>query len=184
MPNPRSHRKGKLAEKSSSFHGESPTKTTMTLRRPKTDPELLSYKNLGLSAPSLDGRPKMTRLLLNVTIQGSLGPVHVLISPEMTVADLVSATVRQYLKEGRRPILPTADPSAFDLHYSQFSLESLDKEEKLIALGSRNFFLCPRKSEDNNDLIASSSSSCSKEAKESAKSSGSFSWFKFIDFRI
>ncbi|XP_008458628.2 uncharacterized protein At4g22758 [Cucumis melo] len=188
MPNPRSHRKGKLAEKSSSFHGESPTKTATTLRRPKTDPELLSFKNLGLpaSAPSLDGRPKMTKLLLNVTIQGSLGPVQVLMSPEMTVADLVSATVRQYLKEGRRPILPTADPSAFGLHYSQFSLESLNKEEKLIALGSRNFFLCPRKSDDNNDLIASpSSSSCSKEAKESAKSnSSSFSWFKFIDFRI
>lgn len=185
MPNPRSYRKGKLAEKSSSFHGESPTKTTTTsLRRPKTDPELLSFKNLGLSAPSLDGRPKMTKLLLNVTIHGSLGPVQVLMSPEMTVADLVSATVRQYLKEGRRPILPTADPSAFDLHYSQFSLESLNKEEKLIALGSRNFFLCPRKSEDNDDLIASSSSSCSKEAKESAKSSSSFSWFKFIDFRI
>lgn len=132
MPNPRSYRKGteeknrkgKLTEKSSSFHGESPTKTITMLRRPKTDPELLSFKNLGLSAPSLDGRPKMTKLLLNVTIQGSLGSVQVLISPEMTVADLVATTVRQYSKEGRRPFLPTVDPSAFDLHYSQFSLES------------------------------------------------------------
>lgn len=132
MPNPRAYRKGtedknrkgRLTEKSSSFHGQSPTKSTTTLRRPKTDPELLSFKNLGISAPSLDGRPKMTKLLINVTIQGSVGPVQVLMSPEMTVADLVAATVRQYLKEARRPILPTADPSAFDLHYSQFSLES------------------------------------------------------------
>lgn len=132
MPNPRSYRKGaedknrkgKLTEKSSSFHGESSTKTTTMLRRPKTDPELSSFKNLGISAPSLDGRPKMTKLLLNVTIQGSVGPVQVIVSPEMTVADLVAATVRQYLKEGRRPILPTTDPSTFDLHYSQFSLES------------------------------------------------------------
>ncbi|XP_023532120.1 uncharacterized protein At4g22758-like [Cucurbita pepo subsp. pepo] len=185
MPNPKSYRKGKLTEKSSSFHGEKPSKTAATLRRPKTDPELLSFKNLGLSAPSLDGRPKMTKLLFNVTIQGSLGPVQVLMSPDMTVADLVAATVRQYLKEARRPILPTADPSAFDLHYSQFSLESLNEDEKLIALGSRNFFLCPRKSEDNDDLLASSSSSsCSTQAKENAKSSSGFSWFKFIEFRI
>lgn len=133
MPNPRSYRKGtedktrkgKLTEKSSSFHGESlKTTTTTTLRRPKTDPELLSFKNLGLSAASLNGRPKMTKLLLNVTIQGILGPVQVLMSSEMTVADLVAATIRQYMKEGRRPILPTVNPSAFDLHYSQFSLES------------------------------------------------------------
>ncbi|KAG6570844.1 hypothetical protein SDJN03_29759, partial [Cucurbita argyrosperma subsp. sororia] len=194
MPNPRSYRKGtedktrkgKLTEKSSSFHGESlkTTTTTTTLRRPKTDPELLSFKNLGLSAASLNGRPKMTKLLLNVTIQGILGPVQVLMSSEMTVADLVAATIRQYMKEGRRPILPTVNPSAFDLHYSQFSLESLNKEEKLIALGSRNFYLCPRKSKNSDDLIASPSSSCSTQAKESAKSSSSFSWFKFIDFQI
>jgi hypothetical protein len=34
------------------------------------------------------------------------------------------AAVQLYVKEGRRPILPWNDASRFDLHYSQFSLES------------------------------------------------------------
>lgn len=64
------------------------------------------------------------KLLLKVTMMRSLGPVLVVMSPESTVGDLVAATLRQYVKEGRRPILPSGDPSQFDLHYSQFSLES------------------------------------------------------------
>ena len=72
---------------------------------------------------SMEARPKLTKLLLNVTVQGSVGAVQVLTSPESTVGDLIAATIRQYMKEGRRPIIE-ADASRFDLHYSQFSLES------------------------------------------------------------
>lgn len=65
-----------------------------------------------------------TKLLIKVTMMGSLGPVQVLMTMESTVGDLIAEAVRLYVKEGRRPILPSKEASCFDLHYSQFSLES------------------------------------------------------------
>lgn len=120
---------GKLTEKSKSFHGQVPAGPA-PLRRPKTQPELFSVRNMtGVSppaavAPPAAEPPQLPKLLLNVTVQRSLGPVQVLLSPEATVGDLVREAVRAYGKEGRRPLLSTADPASFDLHYSQFSLES------------------------------------------------------------
>ncbi|GAB2274655.1 hypothetical protein Dimus_009425 [Dionaea muscipula] len=98
------------------------------LRRLKTEPSglpSLAMLQAASASTSPSGRQtKLTKLLLNVTIQGSLGPVHVVMSPESTVEDLIAASVRQYVKEGRRPFLASSVPSGFDLHYSQFSLES------------------------------------------------------------
>lgn len=133
MASPRSHRrvideknrKGKLSEKSMSFQGYISGRTSEMSRRPRTVPDLFSVKGSATgSPPELQVRPKLTKLLLNVTIQRSLGPVQVLISPESTVHDLIVAAVRQYSKEGRRPALCSTDFSDYDLHYSQFSLAS------------------------------------------------------------
>ncbi|OAY71629.1 hypothetical protein ACMD2_21827 [Ananas comosus] len=60
----------------------------------------------------------------------------------MTAGELIRQAVDAYSKEGTRPLLTTADPKAYDLHYSQYTLQSLDPAEKVINLGSRNFFLC------------------------------------------
>lgn len=132
------HRRGRLGNKSSSFHGQSSAAATpmpSQLRRPKTVPDLVSHRTHTGSPP--DGSPrKPPKLLLHVTMLGSLGPVKVVMTPETTVGDLVAASVRQYLKEGRRPFLPTTDPSGFDLHYSQFSLES----EPLASLFYHYYF--------------------------------------------
>ncbi|MBA0821627.1 hypothetical protein Goarm_018471 [Gossypium armourianum] len=170
------NRKGKLSEKASSFHGKIPTVAPSDLRRPKTLPDLFSERTTSVLP---DARPKLTKLLLNVTIQGSLGAVQVVLSPENTVGDLITAAVRQYSKEGRRPILPSTDASLLDLHYSQFSLESLERGEKLMALGSRNFFLCTKKaaSKDGDNPT----SSCSKEAEKVTKSV-LIPWLKFMNF--
>ena len=93
------------------------------LRRPKTVPDLVAHRNVaGLAPEGIFRQPP--KLLVHVNFLGSLGPVKVVMSQDAAVEDLVAAAVRQYLKEGRRPILPTTDPHAFDLHYSQFSLES------------------------------------------------------------
>uniref|UniRef100_A0A6N2JY77 DUF7054 domain-containing protein n=1 Tax=Salix viminalis TaxID=40686 RepID=A0A6N2JY77_SALVM len=86
------------------------------------------------------------KLLLKVNIESSLGPVHVILSPENTVKDLVKSAIDIYVRERRRPLLKQIDSDRFELHYSQFSLESLKPEEKLINLGSRNFFLCSKPS--------------------------------------
>ncbi|KAL9677637.1 hypothetical protein QQ045_005870 [Rhodiola kirilowii] len=116
---------------------------TRKLCRPRTQPDLLATN--GYVSCSYENRPQPTKLLLNVTMLWSIGPVHVVMSMDSTVADLISYAVRQYVKEGRRPGLPTTDPCAFDLHYSQFCLECLDIEEKLVNVWSRNFLLCPKK---------------------------------------
>lgn len=202
MPSPKNHRRMQeeknrrgrlLSERSSSFHGQmlaGASTVTPQLRRPKTVPDMVLYRNaVGITTPptaSLEVRPKLTKLLLNVTIQGSVGAVQVVMSQESTVGDLVAAAVRQYEKEGRRPIVPSDDPSRFDLHYSQFSLESLNREEKLMVLGSRNFFLCPKKSASASGAdggsfggVTASPSSCSKEAAKDSKTG--FSWLKFMD---
>ncbi|XAR59679.1 hypothetical protein NMG60_11015600 [Bertholletia excelsa] len=149
MPTVKSHRRGheeknrrgKRPERASSFHAVRPPSRAEQIIRPKTLPDLRSVD--GFLAVE---RPKLTKLLLNVVIQRSLGAVQVLMSPESSVGDLIAATLWQYAKEGRRPILPSVDPTGFDLHYSQFSLESLRREEKLMSLGSRNFFLFSKSS--------------------------------------
>ncbi|KAK9277566.1 hypothetical protein L1049_007111 [Liquidambar formosana] len=125
-----------------------------------------------LKPPEKSGSQKLTKLLLNVMIERSLGPVHVVTSPENTVRDLVKAALEIYVKEKRRPLLTETDPRCFELHYSQFSLESLKPDDKLINLGSRNFFLCPMPTN-------SIPSSCSEEAIKSP-----FPWIKFMDFLL
>ncbi|KAF9591120.1 hypothetical protein IFM89_002075 [Coptis chinensis] len=164
---------GKLPEKAASFHGRNQANQPI-LRRPKTDPDLLSNRKLaGMLSETM---PKLTKLLLNVTIERSLGAVHVVMSPESTVGDLIAAAVRQYNKEGRRPFLSTTEASHFDLHYSPFSLESLDREEKLMKLGSRNFFMCRSKAADAAPITsAKCSSTCSIQVDKASKTP--FEWF-------
>ncbi|PAN25942.1 hypothetical protein PAHAL_4G336100 [Panicum hallii] len=96
---------------------------------------------------------RLTRLLVNVTVDRSLWPVHLVLGADATVADLVRAAVAAYAREGHRPPLQPGgaagggDPAdGFELHFSKYSLESLSPEEKVVDLGSRNFFLCARRS--------------------------------------
>ncbi|KAF0903308.1 hypothetical protein E2562_026584 [Oryza meyeriana var. granulata] len=78
------------------------------------------------------GQKRLTRLLLNVTVEQSLWPVHVVLGADCTVADLVRAAVAVYVREGRRPPLPGHSVSAaggdaaagFELHFSKYSLEN------------------------------------------------------------
>ncbi|XP_050378666.1 uncharacterized protein LOC126795976 [Argentina anserina] len=115
---------------------------------------------------------RLTKLLLNVTIERSLGPVQVVMSPENTVNDLIKSAVDIYVEEKRRPLVKDTDPHRFELHYSQFSLESLKADEKLIKLGSRNFFLCSNSS--GSAAVSSNSgrtpSNCSEDAREKLNS--------------
>lgn len=94
------------------------------------------------------GTQRPTKLLFNVHVEGSLGSVQMLMSLENDVADLMKAVVEIYVREKRRPLLCETDEQLFNLHYSQFSLDCLKREEKLINLGSRNFYLCRRPTED------------------------------------
>ncbi|KAK2661681.1 hypothetical protein Ddye_000255 [Dipteronia dyeriana] len=124
-------------------------------------------------------RPKLTKLLINVTIQGTFRAVHLVMSTESTVADLVVAVLSKYVQDCSLPILPATNPSSFDLHYSQFCFVSLGKEKKLIELDSRNFFLCWRKASDNSssDVMPSSSTKIGKASSDRA-------WLTFMDILL
>ncbi|KAJ7981111.1 hypothetical protein O6P43_000421 [Quillaja saponaria] len=158
MPSPKTHRrgqtdqnnrKGKLGEKASSFHENFPGTMSGQLRRPKTVPDLPSYWTLAGKLP--EGLPRQPpKLLLNVTMLGSLGAVHVVMTPEST-----------------------------------FSLESLDREEKLMELGSRNFFLCPKKckvEDGGGGNLTTPFDSCCKQADKASKAA--FVWPKFMEFLL
>ncbi|BAF08916.1 uncharacterized protein At4g22758 [Oryza sativa Japonica Group] len=139
----------KPRQRSASFHGrgEAEQRHSLLKQRPRTQPDLLA----GLRGQSFrrgggEGRAPAgpSRVLLTVAVRQSMWPLHVMARAEWSVADLVAAAVELYIREGRRPLLPSADPAAFGLHFSQFSLQSLNPEEKLMELGSRSFFLCPK----------------------------------------
>ncbi|KAL9261397.1 hypothetical protein AKJ16_DCAP03968 [Drosera capensis] len=170
----------RLSEKSKSFHaprrGSPPQQQQPHLRRMKTEPsDLNSIARFHMMSPiTTMTSPRLTKLLINVRIQGSIGTVQVVLSPESSVEELIAASIRQYVKEGRRPTLPSSMAAGFDLHYSQFSLESLRREEKLERLGSRNFFMCCRRVV----ATAESTTCCSKEAEKEAE----LPWLKFINF--
>ncbi|KAM0945488.1 hypothetical protein DsansV1_C10g0103251 [Dioscorea sansibarensis] len=129
--------------RSASFHGPAASDRAIKIRRPESHQGLSGPSAVTLKYGAAAAQRPM-KLLLNVTVLQSPGPVQVVMSPESTVADLVRAAVEAYIREGRRPLLACSDPKAFELHYSQYSLESLNSEEKLINLGSRNFFLCSK----------------------------------------
>lgn len=142
-------RRGRMQEKASTFHVSrmAAKETTNTMpRRPRTAPEILSAMDreaFSIKKTTMDREtetmsirsrnrfhqlpqelPRLTKLLLNVSVLGVVGSVQVIISAELTVGDLIATTVKQYIKDRRRPILPTTDAYNFDLHYSQFNLES------------------------------------------------------------
>ncbi|XP_008803998.1 uncharacterized protein At4g22758-like [Phoenix dactylifera] len=139
------------ARRSASFHGlaQGASDRATPIQLPE------NHRNLP-RRPEINGGvagQRLTKVLLNLTIEGSVGPVLLVMSLENTVADIVRAAVETYAKQGRRPLLPHTDPKAFNLHYSQYSLEILNPEEKLIALGSRNFFLYSKPSKPANMVV-------------------------------
>ncbi|XP_047042955.1 uncharacterized protein At4g22758-like [Lolium rigidum] len=109
---------------------------------------------LGQPAAVLSERqaPRLTTLLVNLTVERSLWLVRVMLGVDATVADLARAAVAANIAEGRRPPLHTdaneVDATArFELHLSKYSLDALNLDENVLDLGSRNFFSAPEYSE-------------------------------------
>ncbi|XP_031101054.1 uncharacterized protein LOC116004987 [Ipomoea triloba] len=178
------NRKGRIVEKAKSFHGHGVENTAELLGRPRTVPDLISAQR---SSTEMRFPSKLTKLLINVRIQRCLGAVQVLMSSESTVEDLIAAALRQYVKEGRRSALPSTDPADFGLHYSQFSLEGLDRTDSVMTLGSRNFFLCMKNSPAGTGRGGATPScgaapGCSSEVDRVTKFG--LPWIKFMDILL
>ncbi|GLJ46420.1 hypothetical protein SUGI_0978270 [Cryptomeria japonica] len=80
------------------------------------------------------------KFLVTVTVEGSTGPIKLIVRKEDTVIDLIKLTIDSYAKEGRHPELDS-DINMFELHLSNFSMESLKRSDNVAELGSRTFFL-------------------------------------------
>ncbi|KAH9622233.1 hypothetical protein KSS87_013050 [Heliosperma pusillum] len=98
---------------------------------------------------------RLTKVLVKVTVQGSVGPVQLVMSPETSVVALMKAVLEVYTQHKRRPVMAQITPSCFELHYSPFSFESLDEDEQLINLGSRSFFMCQKTTCNSNEETCS-----------------------------
>ncbi|KAG6383642.1 hypothetical protein SASPL_119453 [Salvia splendens] len=181
MPSPKKHRKLGSQDKSRKGRSSHDLRGVCLAAEipptPRTVPDLLTGSGSAAVTP-----PKLTKLLLHVTIQRSLGAVRVVMPPEATAEDLIVAALRQYEKEARLPLIRSSDASGFDLHYSQFSLESLDREEKLVSLGSRNFFLFPKKAAEA--TAAESGGGAVARCSNEADNGNEFPWLRFMEFSL
>nr|XP_004497274.1 uncharacterized protein LOC101502010 [Cicer arietinum] len=121
MQNTKNHRNDlvdthwrRLTDNSSSFYGTATTVSGSQFWRPKTMQDLVPYRKRAAMTTVSEVLPRQPpKLLLKVMIMGSLGAVQVLMTPKSSVGDLIAAAMRQYVKEGRRPIFITLITTSF-----------------------------------------------------------------------
>lgn len=63
-------------------------------------------------------------MLVTVTVEGSPGPVRALVGLRESVGEAIRAVAEAYCREGRSPKLDPATVVSFQLHRTQFCLES------------------------------------------------------------
>lgn len=116
------------------------------LFRPQTCADVFASSSslMALSPPSgveMQGYKKDAKVVVNVTVEGSPGPIRTMVKLGSSVDDTIKVVVDKYNEEGRTPKLHKDSASSFELHPSYFSLQSLDKSELIGDAGSRSFYL-------------------------------------------
>ncbi|KAG0530489.1 hypothetical protein BDA96_05G191000 [Sorghum bicolor] len=90
------------------------------------------------------------KVVVSVTVEGSVGPVKAMVRLGASVGEAIAAVLERYAREGRSPRLDPAAAQSFQLHHSHFSLQSLNKSDKIGDVGGRNFYL--HKNDSSNGL--------------------------------
>ncbi|XP_065858904.1 uncharacterized protein At4g22758 [Euphorbia lathyris] len=111
-----------------------------------SSPSLISFSS-PQSFEGLQSYKKDSKVVVNVTVEGSPGPVRTMIKLGSSVEETIKIVVDKYSEEGRTPRLDMKASSSYELHCSHFSLQSLDKAEVIGDIGSRSFYL--RRSSSN-----------------------------------
>nr|XP_043614041.1 uncharacterized protein At4g22758 [Erigeron canadensis] len=93
------------------------------------------------SPQNVEGYKEDSKVVMNVTVEGSPGPVRAMVKLGSSVEETMKIVKRQYMLEGRSPQLDQCSISAFELHSSYFSLQCLDASDKIGDIGSRSFFM-------------------------------------------
>ncbi|XP_013620350.1 PREDICTED: uncharacterized protein At4g22758-like [Brassica oleracea var. oleracea] len=105
------------------------------------------------SAPSLSGfsspssspinqqvyKREAEKVVINVLVEGSPGPIRILVKLSCSVEETIKMVVDKYRKEGRTPKLD--EDLAFEVHQSHFSIQCLEKTEIIGEIGSRSFYM-------------------------------------------
>ncbi|KAI3822152.1 hypothetical protein L1987_09734 [Smallanthus sonchifolius] len=108
---------------------------------------------LPYSPSKIEGYNKDGKVVVNVTVEGSPGPVRTMVKLGSSVEETMEIIKKQYNSEGRSPQLDQHSLSTFELHQSYFSLHRLDKSVLIGDIGSRSFYM--RKSNDDNSFMGS-----------------------------
>ncbi|KAK6935259.1 hypothetical protein RJ641_035414 [Dillenia turbinata] len=116
------------------------------LYRPQTCMDVFSTSSsptlfMSPSTQSLGGYKKDAKVVINVEVEGSPGPVRTVVKLGSSVEETIKLVIVQYDKEGRSPQLDPDAISLFELHLSYFSLQSLNKSDLIGDIGSRSFYL-------------------------------------------
>lgn len=90
---------------------------------------------------SMQGYKKDAKVVVNVTVEGSPGPIRTMVQLGSSVEDTIQLVIDEYRKEGRSPQLHKDAAAAFEMHHSHFCLQSLNKSDAIGDVGSRSFYL-------------------------------------------
>lgn len=71
----------------------------------------------------MKGYDKEAKVVVNVTVEGSTGPVRTMVKLGSTVEDTIRHVVDKYREEGRSLKIDSNESSSFQLHLSYFSLQ-------------------------------------------------------------
>ncbi|XP_059290241.1 uncharacterized protein At4g22758-like [Lycium ferocissimum] len=105
------------------------------------------------SPQSFQGYKKDAKVVVDVTVEGSPGPVRTMVKLGSSVDETIRLVVDKYSEEGRTPRLDKNSDSSFQLYQSYFSLQSLSNTDVIGDVGSRSFYLRKSNSHGSNQEI-------------------------------
>ncbi|KAJ0683416.1 hypothetical protein HanPI659440_Chr16g0658041 [Helianthus annuus] len=100
---------------------------------------MLLTKNKKNQASKVSGN----RILINVTVVGSAGPIRFVVNEGEVVADVIDTALKLYAREGRLPVLGS-NYNEFVLYCPVAGTEALKTWETIGSVGVRNFMLCKK----------------------------------------
>ncbi|KAI3468863.1 hypothetical protein Pfo_025526 [Paulownia fortunei] len=114
------------------------------LYRPRTCTDIFSSPEVSVpQSPRKfsQGYNKDAKVVVNVTVEGSPGPIRTMVKLGSNVEDTIKLVIKKYNEEGRTPHFDKDAAATCELHHSYFSLESLSKSDLIGDVGSRSFYL-------------------------------------------
>ncbi|KAI3813010.1 hypothetical protein L1987_17723 [Smallanthus sonchifolius] len=124
---------------------------------------------------------KDAKVVIKVTVEGSVGPIRTLVKLGSSVNETIKLVMNKYNAERRSPRLDQDDMTSFELHHSYYSLQCLDKSNMIGETGSRSFYMRKRVNK-NGGMDSSTAIGSEIVVAEADEVASSFSNIFFVDF--